>query len=190
MIFMLDSLIAFDHSLFLWINQLPHPLFLVFLALLLSGAGSLGLIWFIVAILFIFKERHQPKILLELLFGIISAFFVSELAKTFFSRLRPELTFSQVEIYTKVYTKVNNYLAFPSTHSTIAFTAAFILAKLFPKGKFYFYLLAFLIAFSRVYLGVHYFSDIFAGGLLGLTIGWLVIRLLYTNQTSNRGKLA
>ncbi len=64
--------------------------------------------------------------------------------------------------------------AFPSLHAAIAFAAAFILAKLrFPALWFE---LAVLIALSRVYLSVHYLSDIVAGAALGLAISWLVWR--------------
>jgi membrane-associated phospholipid phosphatase len=57
----------------------------------------------------------------------------------------------------------------------LAFCAVPILAKEFPKFKYIWIIFAGLVAFSRVYFGLHFMSDVTAGGLIGLIIGWAVI---------------
>jgi decaprenylphosphoryl-5-phosphoribose phosphatase len=62
-------------------------------------------------------------------------------------------------------------LSFPSSHSTSSFAAARAYGTLLPAGPLY--LAASAMAFSRLYLGVHYPSDIAAGVALGSVLGTL-----------------
>lgn len=68
--------------------------------------------------------------------------------------------------------------SWPSSHAFNNATAAFILAYFYPKFKYYAFSFAGLVAFSRVYVGVHYPFDIFSGFILGLLLGWIIIKLL------------
>ena len=60
--------------------------------------------------------------------------------------------------------------SFPSGHATVSFACATILTFAVPRLAVPFYALAALIAFSRVYVGVHYPSDIVVGAVLGTLI--------------------
>lgn len=68
--------------------------------------------------------------------------------------------------------------SFPSGHTIEAFAIAFAVSTLFPKRKFIIpvFLWALLIAYSRMALGVHYPSDIFAGMFIGTSIGYLTTK--------------
>jgi undecaprenyl-diphosphatase len=63
---------------------------------------------------------------------------------------------------------------FPSNHSANAFAVAVTLAWFFPRLAKVFYTFAFLVALSRVALGVHYTSDVVGGAILGLSVGFLI----------------
>ena len=80
----------------------------------------------------------------------------------------------------------------PSGHAATAFAAATALALLVPALRPAAYALAALIGVSRVYLGVHYVSDVVAGALLGALIGWAVVvaarRLRGAEQDDGRGR--
>jgi undecaprenyl-diphosphatase len=60
--------------------------------------------------------------------------------------------------------------SFPSGHATVAFACATVLALAVPRLRWWLYALAALIAFSRVYVGVHYPGDVVAGAVLGVAI--------------------
>jgi undecaprenyl-diphosphatase len=66
--------------------------------------------------------------------------------------------------------------AFPSGHTAAAFLTAVVLGKHFPREKRWFLGLASLVGFTRLFLGVHYLSDVLVGGLIGWGIGELVVK--------------
>jgi undecaprenyl-diphosphatase len=97
-------------------------------------------------------------------------------------RYRPS---HNLEIQAQVHS-VNGYkggqYGFFSGHSTNSFGVAMLLFLLFSTNKLWlrlsFFLWAALTAYSRVYLGVHYPSDIFVGMLVGLFWGFIVYQLM------------
>lgn len=67
--------------------------------------------------------------------------------------------------------KVPTSLSFPSAHSSSSFAAARGFAALLPAARWPLHVMASCMALSRVYLGVHYPSDIAVGAVLGSVIG-------------------
>jgi undecaprenyl-diphosphatase len=72
--------------------------------------------------------------------------------------------------------------SFPSGHAIYAFMMATLLAYWFPRSQIIFFLLAGFIGWTRIYLGLHYPTDVIAGGLLGygitrLFLHWVDLRL-------------
>ena len=63
--------------------------------------------------------------------------------------------------------------SFPSGHSASGFTCAYLLTRLFGKKGALAYIPASLIALSRIYVGVHYVSDVICGMVLGTIVGML-----------------
>ncbi|MHB8231387.1 MAG: phosphatase PAP2 family protein [bacterium] len=67
--------------------------------------------------------------------------------------------------------------SFPSGHTVTAFSLCVALSYMFPKHKKLFYILAFIVAFSRVYDGEHYPLDVIAGGILGYTFAKITLTI-------------
>jgi undecaprenyl-diphosphatase len=65
--------------------------------------------------------------------------------------------------------------SFPSGHSATSFACATVLSAFVPKAAPAFYLLATAIAFSRIYVGVHWPLDVLAGAALGVAIALLLL---------------
>jgi len=74
--------------------------------------------------------------------------------------------------------------SFPSGHAATAFAGAVVLAFLWRRGAALFFLLAAAIAFSRVYVGVHYPGDVLAGAALGTAVGLAWVTALRLPQRS------
>jgi undecaprenyl-diphosphatase len=172
---MLKNIIEFDHSLFIFINHLPHNLLSDYFFTFLSGVGVWGIVWLLLLMIFIIKEEiKDKKSFYPLIFSILVSQLVVEIfLKNLLGRLRPQFNIPSAIV---IWDLTRSY-SFPSGHATTAFAGAFILARTHPKHIKLFYLLACLVAFSRIYLGKHYPSDVVGGAILGSIIGWLSLKV-------------
>ncbi len=100
--------------------------------------------------------------------ALIASGLVSRVIKIVVARPRPR-TLENVDSWWP--SLASAYHSFPSGHATSAFTLAAVLAVAAPSGRWGFYAVAGLIAFSRVALDAHFVSDVVAGGLLGWATG-------------------
>jgi undecaprenyl-diphosphatase len=66
--------------------------------------------------------------------------------------------------------------SFPSSHAVNNFAAAMLFALFFPRARIWLFVFATLVAYSRVYVGVHYPSDILAGAAIGAGLAWIIVR--------------
>ena len=80
----------------------------------------------------------------------------------------------------------HSVFSFPSGHTAAAFLLAVLLSKYYPKYKIVFYSAAILTGFSRIYLGVHYLSDVFFGALIGVIIAFFA--LAHEKQINSLGE--
>lgn len=93
--------------------------------------------------------------------------------KGMFHRPRPYVEFN----FINVSNTCPSDFAFPSAHATAAFAAASVLTYFDKKRRLFYYLIAVLISYSRIYLGCHYLLDVAGGALLGWLISKMVIHL-------------
>jgi len=146
-----------------WLNDL-------FVAL--SHLGSTGLIWVLIAALAALLWR-RPFILVWVLAGDLIADLTAYGLREAIGRERPAMRFAEP----RPLVHVPHDPSFPSGHAATSFACAALLASLAPLPKVPLFALAALIAFSRVYNGVHYPLDVLGGAVLGLAIA-TALRLL------------
>jgi undecaprenyl-diphosphatase len=76
--------------------------------------------------------------------------------------------------------------SFPSGHTSTSFACAYVISRLAPRLTVFVYVLAALIGFSRIYVGVHYPIDVLAGAVLGLVVAKALLTLLEALRRSPR----
>ena len=123
-------------------------------------------------------ETWKPVLMVALAIGLADGI-CYRVFKLYFKRPRP---FQNPELsdWLRHVGDAGGY-SFPSNHAANVFAAALVLGWYFPRGRYFFYILATVVALSRVVLGVHYPFDVYAGALLGVFVGFL-IRALLLNQ--------
>jgi undecaprenyl-diphosphatase len=99
--------------------------------------------------------------------------FSSHILKEMIGRVRPCHVLENVHMLTDC----NTSYSFPSSHAVNIFAAAFFLAQPLRRSAPAFYALAAVVAYSRIYIGIHYPLDVLGGAALGLLIAWPMRRL-------------
>ena len=100
--------------------------------------------------------------------------------KDLVERTRPFVAHPQIDPLYVVHSS-----SFPAGHAATAFAGATLLSHIAPRGAPGFLLLAAAIGYSRVYVGVHYPSDVLAGALVGAVIGFIAIGIWCWVRGSN-----
>ena len=171
---MLESLIKIDKLIFTFFNTtISNPIFDVFFPIITNQDIWIFPILAGVVMLSIKGGRRGKICSGVLIVGIILADYTSaQILKPFFQRLRP--SHELVEGIRLLVSKGGKY-GFVSSHAANMYAAATILGYFYNAYKKTFFTIAALVAFSRVYVGVHYPADILFGGLLGYGLGWVAL---------------
>lgn len=187
----MESLIAFDRFLFLKINHdWTHPWLDVFFPAITDLHKNPWLfIPVILGILGYFYFRFTKLGLVSFLVLTttlaISDFVGAKVVKPYFGRARPPEAGLDVVLRSPHY----GGLSFTSNHAANIFCAAVFLSILFPKGRWLFIGIASLVAYSRVYCGVHFPLDVLFGSLQGTLIGFAsALLLVRSNLNPFRGQ--
>jgi membrane-associated phospholipid phosphatase len=145
--------------------------YFLFILTRLADQEAVFIVGSIVSVIFIYRKRYVALVAFWLAMAGVGV--SVRYGKSFISRARPsEVAYYQVEHY-----------SFPSGHATTAIALygllAYFLYRHYHKHPYHYLILwvttilVLLIGFSRIYLGVHYLSDVLAGYLLGVV--WLLL---------------
>lgn len=140
---------------------------------LLSRSGNGGAVWMVIAGLLLVSQRQRGAGFLMLLSLAICGFLTNLALKPLVSRRRPCAMAPDIAM---LIPRPKDF-SFPSGHTMSSFAAASVLCMADPAWGWMGLGLALLIAFSRLYLYVHYFSDVMAGMMLGVFVAVASARL-------------
>jgi undecaprenyl-diphosphatase len=177
---MLDQMIHLDQSLRLWV--VAHRVaWLDGVMWTASLIGRGGLVWLVIGLAITLIRRTTPALLLELTLAIVLASFLADhVMKPLASRERPFVSTPEILV---IGSRPDD-ASFPSGHAANAFAGASVLARRLRAQRVLWWSLALLIAYSRVYLGVHYPLDVIGGALLGFVCGTIAGRVVGATRFS------
>jgi len=173
---MLDYFLTIDKLIFSFFNStISNPLFDIFFPIITNqDIWTLPILAGII-ILMIRGGRRGKICSAVLIVAIILADYTSaQILKPYFARLRP--SHELIDGIRLLVPKGGRY-GFVSSHAANMYASATILGYFYPRYKKVFFTTALMVAFSRVYVGVHYPADILFGGLLGYGLGWIVLTI-------------
>ena len=169
---MLDSLFQLDGQLLVAIQGL-HVSWLDPVVSFYTKLGDAGLLWVALSLAMLFHKPTRRAGALALCALVLGLIVTNLTIKPLISRPRPWLDWPIVPLVAE---KDPN--SFPSGHTCAAFAAAMSWVRtLTRKGERIFVaVLAVLMGLSRLYVGVHYPSDVLAGALIGSLCAWIAWR--------------
>jgi undecaprenyl-diphosphatase len=175
---MLERILEYERSMFFMLNGSNSPFLDRFMWLYTGKMVWLPLAVVIFVIL-IYKKNWRESFLILLAIALVVTLcdqFASHLVKPYFERFRPTHHPAFMEDVKTVFGYRGGRYGFISSHAANAFGFAMFMSLLFRYRIFTIaiFLWAFLTAYTRVYLGVHFISDVVPGALAGLFFGWLV----------------
>ncbi|MDR1455186.1 MAG: phosphatase PAP2 family protein [Tannerella sp.] len=170
----MEELLTYERNLFMWING-SHTPFLDTMLWPFSGVS----VWcppFLVLLYFYLKRRKEwiPASLSTGVVFVLCCAVSALLFKPYFARFRPTAhpLFMEYVVLLRDYRAGGAY-GFISGHTASAFGFA-VLSLLQVKNRIYtlvILLWAFLMGYSRIYMGAHFISDVLAGLLVGSSLG-------------------
>lgn len=189
---MLQQIQAFDTQLFLILNGLHHP---AVDAIMQTATQKLTWVPLYAWLLFRLYQKFGSTKLKYFFFQIIGVVVAVALAdqlasaflKPWIGRLRP---CHELALQTQIHLvgSCGGQYGFVSSHASTTFAVATCFVLFFRNKPAFkrLFLWATLVAYSRVYVGVHYPLDVAAGALLGVACGWVIwfgyVRLTPTNR--------
>ena len=173
---MIDTIVEIDKQIMVFLNKtISNPIFdfimpiitnqnfLVFFGLILIGYLA-----------YFGGKRGRITIVLLLIAASFSDAICFQIIKPWVGRIRPSHEFYE---YINLLVSKGGKYSFPSNHAANSFVFATVLSYFYDKNRISLYILASTIAFSRVYVGVHYPLDIIFGSIIGYIISWIILSL-------------
>lgn len=169
-----DFITQVDETIIFWVQTHLHNAFTDPFFSLITHLGDAGLIWIVLGVCLLIPRRSRWWGAL-LLIGLVSSYVIGDLlVKNLVARPRPCHDFPEI---TLLISQPSSY-SFPSGHSFSSMTCACLLCRFHKKAGAAAVVLALLIAFSRIFLFVHYPFDVFTGLVLGLLWSLLLWKLV------------
>ena len=187
---MIDIIVKIDKQIMVFFNKtISNPIF-DFIMPIITNQNFLvfsGLI-LIGYLAYFGGKRGRITIVVLIIAASFSDAICFQVIKPWVGRIRPSHEFYD---YINVLVSKGGKYSFPSNHAANSFVFATVLSYFYDKNRTFLYILASSIAFSRVYVGVHYPLDIISGSIIGYIISWIILSIwvILKMRELKRGKM-
>ncbi len=172
----MDAIFRFDSSILLWIQNNVRSGFLTPIMNVITHLGDKGILWIAVTLaLLIYRKTRRVGVfcLVSMVIGLVVTNLV---LKNWVARVRPYELIEGLECLVGV----QKDFSFPSGHATNSLACAWVLFRRAPKKWWgaVALVMAILISLSRLYVGVHYPTDVLGGAVIGICSAMLSMWLV------------
>lgn len=162
---MLEFLLEMDGKILLFIQEYLRFPWLTEIMKFITSLGNGGMIWIVLTAILLCTKRYRKTGIAAAVALLIGYLVTNLLLKNLFGRIRPYDAVAGLQALVGPMRDSS----FPSGHTTSSIAAGFVMLKGLPRSLgISAFVLAVLIALSRLYLGVHYPTDVLVGALVGL----------------------
>lgn len=167
---MLDTLLNLDGGFLLFLQESVRNPILDNLMIFITSLGNGGMIWIVATIALLIPKKTRKAGIMSAAALLGSLIINNNIVKNIVQRPRPFVTFTDLQIIIATPSE----FSFPSGHTSSSFAAAAVFYRHLPKKiGLPSVILAGLIGFSRLYVGVHYPTDVIAGVIMGILLSYL-----------------
>lgn len=164
----MDAFTGFEVKFLFLLQEYIRTPILTYIMKFFTILGNAGMLSIAACVIFLAIKRFRPVGIMASISLVLNLFMVNLLLKPLIARTRPYDAFPALTI---LISPPSDY-SFPSGHSSASFAVASVIFIFLPKKYgITALILASLTAFSRLYLGVHYPSDVAAGIIIGCLTG-------------------
>lgn len=168
----MDTILQLDQNILLFIQEYIRHDWMDWFWKGITHLGDFGIFWILLTIVLLIPKKTRKAGVASALALIIGTLITNVAIKNVVARVRPYEVIQELELMIE---KQKDF-SFPSGHTCVSFASAFAIYKckeVFPKKwRIAAMVLATLIALSRLYVGVHYPTDVLGGLIVGLFSGW------------------
>ncbi len=169
-----------EANILYWIQEVVRHDWLNPIVIGITKLGDYGWFWIFSILFFLLWKKERKTAIYALLSIVLCYLLTCVLLKNIVNRVRPYDAYAFLHILVAP----EKDASFPSGHSSIAFSVAMIYYYSLSNHKLgiAFVVLAAFIALSRLYVGVHYPSDVIAGTACGILIAYGIKRILIDKE--------
>ena len=174
----MDAIFQFDSAILLWIQDSLRGGVLTPVMTVITHLGDKGIFWILLTLALLILRKTRPLGVVCAVSMVIGLIVTNLIIKNWVARIRPYELIQGLECIVK---KADDF-SFPSGHTTNSLACAWVLFRRAPrKWGVAALVLAILISLSRLYVGIHYPTDVLGGAVIGICSAclalWLVPKL-------------
>ena len=171
----MGAVLELDGNILLWIQEYVRNDFLTPIFKFITSLGDEGFVWIAIALILMLRKEHRKAGISVGISLLGSLLFNNMLIKNLVRRVRP---YRVLEALTILIEEPGEF-SFPSGHTSSSFAAGVVLFLLLPRKEgVSAMILAFLIGISRLYVGVHYPTDVLGGMVMGTLLAIGAVKLV------------
>lgn len=166
----MEALLNLDGGFLMFLQESVRNPILNSIMIFITTLGDGGFIWIAATIVLLIPRKTRKVGIMSAVALLGSLIINNNIIKNLVQRPRPFVTFTDLRILIPTPSE----FSFPSGHTSSSFAAAAVFYRFFPKRLgIPAIVLAGLIGFSRLYVGVHYPTDVLAGVIMGILLSYL-----------------